>query len=80
MRRAAALAPRPPSEEVLAEVAEVFQPFSPDPLSRDDAREIVDTLTRSMAVLGRWAWEDAAKGSGPFVHLLTPTIDEEASR
>ena len=47
MKRAAALAPRPPSEDLLGEVAQAFQPYSPDPLTRDDAREIVDTLTRS---------------------------------
>ncbi len=79
MKRAAALAPRPPSEDLLGEVAQAFQPYSPDPLTRDDAREIVDTLTRSMAVLERWAWEDAAKGKGPFAHLLAPDADEEKS-
>lgn len=29
-----------------------------------------------MAVLERWAWEDAAKGKGPFAHLLVPDSDE----
>ena len=79
MSRAAHLAPRPPSEELIGQVRDAFQPYAPKRLDQDDARQIVDTLTRTFAVLERWAWEDAARGEGPLKHLLAPLTEEEGA-
>ena len=53
-------------DEVLDRLAAAYQPLAPEPISRDDAAEIADNLSRFFDVLQEWAIEDAAKGVGPW--------------
>ncbi len=59
-RRARYPSPRPPSDETLGMVQAAFQPLSPQPFTRDDAREAVHNLGRFFAVLERWSSEGRA--------------------
>lgn len=43
------------------EVRAAFQPMSSEPLSREDAAEIIDNLGRFGAILQRWAIRRAAR-------------------
>lgn len=79
MNRAQMLAHRGHSDEVLDDLTTAFQPYSPDPLTRDDASEIAENLHGFFGVLERWAREDAAKGFGPWRDLSLgddPFVDE----
>lgn len=69
MSRPTFLAHQGPSDEVLDDLATAFQPYSPDPIGRDDAREIAENLHGFFGVLERWAREDAANGKGPWADL-----------
>lgn len=42
-------------DELLARTIEVWQPLSPKPLSREDARVIIENLTRYCNVLLEWS-------------------------
>ncbi len=57
---------REASDAALDGVVGAFQPLSPVPLTRDDAREITENLGRFFEILERWAVEDAQKGRGPL--------------
>jgi len=49
------------TSDFVEEVRAAFQPLSPEPLSREDAAEIIDNLGRFGAVLQRWAIRRAAR-------------------
>jgi hypothetical protein len=66
MSRPNHLAHRGPSDEVLDGLANAFQPYSKEPITRDDAREMAENLHGFFGVLERWAREDAANGKGPW--------------
>lgn len=41
----------PEREELVDRALEVLQPLSPEPLTRDDAREAIDNLARAYLIL-----------------------------
>jgi hypothetical protein len=70
MSRSNVLTHRAPCDVVLDDLARGFQPFSPDPITRDDAREMSENLHGFFGVLERWARDDAANRMGPWAHLV----------
>ena len=61
------------ASDFLGEVQAVFQPLTPDPLSRDDAAEIADNLSRFGAIIQRWAVRRAVRrGDLDADAILTP--------
>lgn len=53
--------PHNPDTDLLDATIEAFQPMSREPLSREDAAEIVHNLGRYGALLQRWAIRKAAR-------------------
>ena len=53
--------PHHPDTNLLDATVAAFQPLSPEPLSREDAAEIIDNLGRFGAILQRWAIRRAAR-------------------
>ncbi len=47
-----------PSEDFLDETLRVWQPYAREPLSREDAREIIANITGFFRVLHAWSEED----------------------
>lgn len=50
--------PQEPPEDILDQTLRVWQPYAKEPLSREDAREIVANVTGFFRVLRAWAEED----------------------
>ncbi len=70
------------TSDFVEEVRAAFQPMSSEPLSREDAAEIIDNLGRFGAILQRWAIRRAARaearGRGADLHL--PDVSVEVPR
>ncbi len=55
--------PHHPDSSLLDATVAAFQPLSSEPLSREDAAEIIDNLGRFGAILQRWAIRRAARAA-----------------
>lgn len=52
------------SDELIEKTIKEWQPYSKEPLTKEDAREIIETVTRVYDVLARWDREDRKKKAG----------------
>lgn len=60
-RSPAGITDDPGLDDLIEETIRVWQPFSPDPLTPEDAREILLNVTTYFDMLLRWASEDSER-------------------
>jgi hypothetical protein len=70
------------ASDFVEEVRAAFQPMSSEPLSREDAAEIIDNLGRFGAILQRWAIRRAARAeaSSRGAEARLPEVSMEVPR